>query len=94
MNAGPMAFRLGLRGMPIEAEARIVERDIKRCCGRLSRLRICGRICMCSMSPPVRAIKAIRAAKREGLHVTCEIAPHHFALTEEAVGDYDTRCRR
>jgi len=35
-----------------------------------------------------RAIKAIRTAKREGLHVTCEIAPHHFALTEEAVDDY------
>ncbi len=29
MNAGPLAFRLGLRGMPVEAEARIVERDIQ-----------------------------------------------------------------
>ena len=33
MNAGPVAFRLGLRGMPVEAEARIVERDIRLATG-------------------------------------------------------------
>jgi dihydroorotase len=40
-----------------------------------------------------RAIQAIQQAKQEGLHVTCEIAPHHFALNEEAVGDYDTHAK-
>ena len=35
----------------------------------------------------------IRAAKAEGLHVTCEVAPHHFTLTDEAVGDYDTNAK-
>jgi dihydroorotase len=45
MNAGPVAFRLGLRGMTVEAEARIVERDIRLV-----------RTCMCSTSPrPVRS---------------------------------------
>jgi dihydroorotase len=38
-------------------------------------------------------MEAIRAAKREGLHVTCEVAPHHFTLTDEAVGDYDTHAK-
>jgi dihydroorotase len=40
-----------------------------------------------------RATEAIRAAKREGLHVTCEVAPHHFTLTDEAIGDYDTNAK-
>lgn len=92
MNAGPMAFRLGLRGMPIEAEARIVERDIQllREIERAEGLRPHLHVQHVSTT---RAIEAIRAAKREGLHVTCEIAPHHFALTEEAVEDYDTHAK-
>jgi dihydroorotase len=35
----------------------------------------------------------IRDAKAHGLHVTCEVAPHHFALTDEAIGDYDTNAK-
>jgi len=92
MNAGPMAFRLGLRGMPIEAEARIVERDIQllREIERAEGLRPHLHVQHVSTA---RAIEAVRKAKREGLHVTCEIAPHHFALNEEAVGDYDTHAK-
>jgi len=92
MNAGPVAFRLGLRGMPVEAEARIVERDIQllREIERSEGLRPHLHVQHVSTS---RAIDAIRQARREGLHVTCEIAPHHFALTEEAVGDYDTHAK-
>ncbi|WP_035350914.1 dihydroorotase [Edaphobacter aggregans] len=92
MNAGPVAFRLGLRGMPVEAEARIVERDI----------RLLREIeCVEGLRPHLhvqhvstaRAMEAIRSAKREGLHVTCEVAPHHFCLTDEAIGDYDTHAK-
>jgi len=92
MNAGPMAFRLGLRGMPVEAEAHIVERDIQllREIEQAEGLRPHLHVQHVSTG---KAIKAIRAAKREGLHVTCEIAPHHFALNEEAVGDYDTHAK-
>jgi dihydroorotase len=92
MNAGSMAFRLGLRGMPVEAEARIVERDIQllRDIERAEGLRPHLHVQHVSTS---RAIQAIQQAKREGLHVTCEIAPHHFALNEEAVGDYDTHAK-
>ena len=85
MNAGPVAFRLGLRGMTVEAEARIVERDI-----RLLRISSgtmgCGRICMCSMCRR-RGRWLIRGAKAAGLHVTCEVAPHHFTLTDENFTD-------
>lgn len=92
MNAGPMAFRLGLRGMPVEAEARIVERDIQllREIERAEGLRPHLHVQHVSTA---RAIQAIRQARRAGLHVTCEIAPHHFALNEEAVGDYDTHAK-
>jgi dihydroorotase len=40
-----------------------------------------------------RALEAIRRAKADGLHVTCEAAPHHFTLTDEAVGDYNTNAK-
>jgi dihydroorotase len=92
MNAGPVAFRLGLRGMTLEAEARIVERDIRllreieKAEGLRSHLHV-------QHVSTARAMDAIRQAKREGLHVTCEVAPHHFTLTDEAIGDYDTRAK-
>jgi dihydroorotase len=92
MNAGPVAFRLGLRGMTVEAEARIVERDIRllRDIERNDGLRPHLHVQHVSTA---RAMEAIRQAKREGLHVTCEVAPHHFALTDEAIGDYDTNAK-
>jgi dihydroorotase len=92
MNAGPMAFRLGLRGMTVEAEARIVERDIRllREIEKAEGLRPHLHVQHVSTA---RAMDLIREAKAQGLHVTCEVAPHHFALTEEAIGDYDTRAK-
>jgi dihydroorotase len=92
MNAGPVAFRLGLRGMTVEAEARIVERDIRllREIEKAEGLRPHLHVQHVSTA---RAMDAIRQAKREGLYVTCEVAPHHFALTDEAIGDYDTRAK-
>jgi dihydroorotase len=92
MNAGPLAFRLGLRGMTVEAEARIVERDIRllRDIEASDGLRAHLHVQHVSTA---RAMEAIRQAKREGLHVTCEVAPHHFTLTDEAIGDYDTNAK-
>ena len=92
MNAGRVAFRLGLRGMPVEAEARIVERDIRllREIEREGRGRPHLHVQHVSTA---RALAAIRVAKAEGLHVTCEAAPHHFTLTDEAIGDYDTNAK-
>jgi dihydroorotase len=92
MNAGPAAFRLGLRGMTVEAEARIVERDIRllREIEKAEGLRPHLHVQHVSTA---RAMEAIRQARREGLHVTCEVAPHHFTLTDEAIGDYDTHAK-
>ena len=92
MNAGPVAFRLGLRGMTVEAEARIVERDIRllRDIEQHDGLRPHLHVQHVSTA---RAMDLIRDAKAEGLHVTCEIAPHHFTLTDEAIGDYNTNAK-
>lgn len=92
MNAGPLAFRLGLRGMSVEAEASIVLRDIDllRVIEKTESLRPHLHVQHVSTAS---AMQAIREAKAEGLHVTCEVAPHHFALTEDRIREYDTNAK-
>ena len=91
MNAGPVAFRLGLRGMTVEAESRIVERDI-RLAARDRKDRGIAAASACAACVDGAALACDSRGEGGGLHVTCEAAPHHFTLTEEAVGDYDTQC--
>ena len=92
MNAGPVAFRLGLRGMTVEAEARIVERDIQLLRDIEAHERLRPHLHVQHVST-AKAMSLIRDAKTAGLHVTCEVAPHHFTLTDEAIGDYDTNAK-
>lgn len=87
MNGGPLAFRLGLRGMPVEAESGLVERDI-----RLLR-QVKGAHLHVAHLSTMKALDAVRAARKAGLHVTCEVTPHHFALNEERIGKYDTNAK-
>ncbi len=87
MNAGALAFRLGLRGMPVEAESSLVERDI----ALLRQVR--GAHLHVAHLSTRKALDAVRAARKQGLHVTCEVTPHHFALTEERIGLYDTNAK-
>jgi dihydroorotase len=84
MNFGPVAFRLGLRGMPVEAESSIVERDIALLAiiEREHKLRPHLHVQHVSTA---KALHAIRIAKARGLHVTCEVSPHHIAFTDEAI---------
>jgi dihydroorotase len=89
MNAGAMAFKLGLRGMPTEAESGLVERDI-RLVTELRDTRVHLHVAHTSTAA---ALAAVRQARRSGLRVTCEVAPHHFLLTEEHVGDYNTNAK-
>jgi dihydroorotase len=89
MNAGALAFRLGLRGMPIEAEAGIVARDI----ALLRELNDDRAHLHVAHLSTKKALDHVRAARKGGLHVTCEVTPHHFTLTEEAVGEYDTHAK-
>jgi dihydroorotase len=92
MNAGPVAFRLGLRGMTAEAEARIVERDIRLLRDIEEHDGLRPHLHVQHVSTAL-AMDLIRNAKADGLHVTCEVAPHHFTLTDEAIGDYDTNAK-
>jgi dihydroorotase len=83
MNFGPTSFRLGLHGMTNEAEANIVERDIA-----LARVTK-GHVHVAHLSTR-EALQAVRAAKKAGLRVTCEVTPHHFTLVDANVGEFDT----
>ncbi|WP_298372785.1 dihydroorotase [Azospirillum sp.] len=83
MNAGEIATRLGLVGIPREAEIIMIERDL-----RLVELTG-GRLHFAHVTTG-ESVDLIRRAKERGLRVTCDTAPHYFALTEVDVGDYRT----
>src|SRR5258708_6316456 len=83
MHAGPYAFRLGLRGWPTEAESSIVLRDIRLPKETAAHLHF-------PHLPPAPALSAVAAARREGVHVTCAVTPHHFALIDEDIGEDHT----
>jgi dihydroorotase len=87
MNDGPTAFRLGLRGWNVSAEASIVDRDVQ-----LAVQMPNARLHVAHLSA-ADSLKAVRRGKRAKARVTCEVTPHHFALTDEAVGQYDTNCK-
>jgi dihydroorotase len=89
MNAGVTAFKLGLRGWPNEAESSIVERDIRL----VHALREAKPHLHIAHISTAAALNAVRTARRNGLRVTCEVAPHHFLLTDEHVGPYDTNAK-
>ncbi len=82
MHEGVVSTRLGLRGIPRIAEDVAVGRDIQLC------EHVNGRLHVCHVST-AGAVELIRAAKARGVRVTGEAAPHHFALTHEAVLGYD-----
>ena len=87
MHAGATSFRLGLRAMPASAEATIVDRDVTLAQQvRESRLHV-------AHLSTADALKAVRRGKRAKARVTCEVTPHHFALIDENVGQYDTNCK-
>ena len=89
MNAGALAFRLGLRGMPVEAESGLVERDIALLRELREKEGVRAHLHVAHLST-LKALDAVRAARADGLHVTCEVMPHHFALNEKAVDGYNT----
>jgi dihydroorotase len=89
MNLGPVSFKLGLRGMPAEAETNIVERDIRL----VAELREAHPHLHVAHLSTAGALSAVRQARRNGLRVTSEVAPHHFLLTEEHVGLYNTHAK-
>ena len=86
MNEGMVSTELGLKGMPTEAEDIMVYRDIallEKTGGRLHVAHVSSK----------NSVELVRQAKSRGLSVTCEVAPHHFTLTDEAVRGYDTNTK-
>ena len=75
MRAGPMASRLGLSGWPPSAELTIVERDIALAAETGARLHL-------THLSTAAALDAVRRARARGLPVTCDVTPHHLALTD------------
>src|SRR5215475_4335550 len=84
MNQGQTSFRLGLRGMTDMAEAAIVDRDVQ-----LAQQFNGARLHVAHIST-AETLKSVRRGKRNRARVTCEVTPHHFALTDSDVRDYDT----
>jgi dihydroorotase len=82
-NEGALATRLGLPGIPAAAEAMLVARDI-----RLAKLT--GGAVHFSRVSTAEALDLVRAAKAEGLSVTCDTAPPYFDLNETAIGEFRT----
>ena len=86
MNEGLMSARLGLRGIPAEAEEIMAIRDI------LLARRTGGHIHLCHMSTK-GSVELIRWGKERGINVTAEVCPHHLSLTEESVDGYNTNAK-
>ncbi|MBI4563615.1 MAG: dihydroorotase [Planctomycetes bacterium] len=84
INEGRVATELGLRGWPSVAEASMAARDVM-----LARWTG-GRVHIAHVSAR-ETVEVIRAAKRNGVRVTAEAAPHHVTLTEERLREYDSR---
>jgi len=84
MNEGATSLRLGLRGMTDLAEAAIVDRDVQ-----LAQQFNGARLHVAHVST-AEALNPVRRAKRNRARVTCEVTPHHFALADSDMCDYDT----
>jgi dihydroorotase len=86
MNEGIVSARLGLKGIPSEAEEIMVIRDI------LLARRTGGHVHLAHMST-LGSVELIRWGKERGINVTAEVCPHHISLTEERVLGYDTNAK-
>ena len=88
-HEGYHASALGLRGIPGVAESLMVERDV-------SLAELTGaHVHICHMSAR-QSLRAVRSGKERGVRVTCEVAPHHFTLTDAMLDGpvkYDTNLK-
>ena len=84
VNEGAASTRLGLMGWPAAGEEIQIGRDIAVC-------RLTGCPLHIQHLSTARGLDMVRAAKAEGLPVTCEVTPHHLFLSEDDIGpDYNT----
>ncbi len=86
MHEGWMSTRLGLPGQPDIAESIMVARNIA-----LAEYTG-GHIHIAHIST-AKSLELVRRGKENGVKVTCEVTPHHLALSDEALIDYDTNLK-
>jgi dihydroorotase len=86
MHEGLVSTTLGLRGMPGETESIMVARD-------LALAELTGGWIHFAHLSSARSVELIRQAKRRGIRVTCEVTPHHIALTDGAVEGFRTEAK-
>jgi dihydroorotase len=86
INAGFIATKLGLKGISKESEYKRIQRDIDLAKKAGSAVHIAHVSCK-------ESVEAIEAAKKKGIKVTVETAPHYFSLTESSVQGYDTNMK-
>lgn len=86
MNEGLLSVKLGLRGIPPEAEQIMIFRDIL-----LAELTG-GRLHIAHVST-AGSVRLIREAKKRGVNITAETCPHYFSITEDAVEGYNTNAK-
>ncbi|HBF13441.1 MAG TPA: dihydroorotase [Deltaproteobacteria bacterium] len=86
MSEGSMSTSLGLRGIPNEAEDIIIARDIYLAQLTGARLHV-------AHVATREGVELVAKAKKKGLSITCEVTPHHFTLTDDAVSGYDTNTK-
>ncbi len=84
MRESPTSVRMGLRGIPPCAESIAVARGVQIAELTGGHFHVAHLSCG-------ESLDAVRAAKANGLRVTCEVTPHHFTLTDEHIIGYDTR---
>ena len=82
MHEGVWSSRLGIPGMPAEAEEVMVMRD-------LALARLTGAPVHFLHLSTAGSVELVRRAKADGVRATAEAAPHHFTLTDESVAGYD-----
>ncbi len=86
MHEGPQSVRLGLRGIPSASEDVMVARD-------LLLAELTGARYHVAHLSTQRSVAMVAFAKSKGIKVTCEVTPHHFAITDEELGTYDSNFR-
>ena len=87
INSGRAATRLGMFGWPALGEELEIWRDIELCRSTGCALHICH-------ISTAKGLEMVKAAKAEGLPVTCEVTPHHLFLNDEDITDtYDTNLK-
>jgi len=86
VNLGYISTRMGLRGISEESEYKRVKRDIELAEKADASIHIAHVSCK-------ESVAIIAKAKKKGIKVTCETAPHYFALSEEAMLGYDTNMK-